>query len=229
MMRFLADEGCDSAIITALRTAGHDVIAVAQVAPSLADAEILAWGVREQCIILHHDMDFGDLIVRDGLESYGVVLVRIEDGARDLKAQRVLDTIAEYGDALAGAITRVNERSSKRTALNAVTRKPAQTAPLAPPRSDPDLPDSFSVPDYDGWQTFAQTLDGEAICRQRGIRRSWYAEQVRRYQHTGTWEGLSLLELRLILYFEWKKRAYSAGSEPRERIENLLSVIAAMI
>jgi predicted nuclease of predicted toxin-antitoxin system len=103
MMRFLADEGCDSAIITALRTAGHDVIAVAQVAPSLADAEILAWGVREQCIILHHDMDFGDLIVRDGLESYGVVLVRIEDGARDLKAQRVLDTIAEYGDAVASA------------------------------------------------------------------------------------------------------------------------------
>jgi hypothetical protein len=31
-MRFLADESCDFAVVRALRSAGHDVLAVAEVA-----------------------------------------------------------------------------------------------------------------------------------------------------------------------------------------------------
>ncbi|MBI3080243.1 MAG: DUF5615 family PIN-like protein, partial [candidate division NC10 bacterium] len=32
-MRFLADESCDFAVVRALRAAGHDVVAIAEVTP----------------------------------------------------------------------------------------------------------------------------------------------------------------------------------------------------
>jgi len=40
-MRFLADESCDFAVVLALRAAGHDVLAVAEVARGAKDPEVI--------------------------------------------------------------------------------------------------------------------------------------------------------------------------------------------
>ena len=39
-MLFLADESCDFNIVRALRTAGHEVIAVAEISPRADDQEV---------------------------------------------------------------------------------------------------------------------------------------------------------------------------------------------
>ena len=45
-MRFLADEGCDFAVVRALRTAGHDVMAILEIAPRADDTEIIDFAIR---------------------------------------------------------------------------------------------------------------------------------------------------------------------------------------
>ena len=47
-MLFLVDEGCDAIIVRALRTAGHDVLFVAEVNPGQTDEAILSWAQKEQ-------------------------------------------------------------------------------------------------------------------------------------------------------------------------------------
>ena len=60
-MRLLADESCDFSVVRALRGAGHDVIAVAELFPSLDDSLILDLALREQRVLLTEDKDFGQL------------------------------------------------------------------------------------------------------------------------------------------------------------------------
>jgi hypothetical protein len=40
-VRFLADESCDFAVVRALRAAGHDVLAVAEIARSAKDLDVI--------------------------------------------------------------------------------------------------------------------------------------------------------------------------------------------
>jgi len=40
-MRFLADESCDFGVVRALRAAGHDVVAVAEISPRVDDESSL--------------------------------------------------------------------------------------------------------------------------------------------------------------------------------------------
>ena len=61
-MRLLADESCDFSVVRALRGAGHDVIAVAELFPSLDDSLILDLALREQLVLLTEDKDFGQLV-----------------------------------------------------------------------------------------------------------------------------------------------------------------------
>jgi predicted nuclease of predicted toxin-antitoxin system len=50
---------------------------VAEVAPSIEDADVLAWAAREQRGLLTDDKDFGELVVREGRAHHGVVLLRL--------------------------------------------------------------------------------------------------------------------------------------------------------
>ena len=77
-MRFLANENFPGDAITALRTAGHDVVWVRAEAPGMKDPPILAWAQRDARIPLTFDKDFGELAWRHGLPaSCGIVLFRL--------------------------------------------------------------------------------------------------------------------------------------------------------
>ncbi|MBI4607681.1 MAG: DUF5615 family PIN-like protein [Candidatus Rokubacteria bacterium] len=45
-MRFLADESCDFAVVRALRAAGHDVVAIAEISPRATDEGVLEHAIR---------------------------------------------------------------------------------------------------------------------------------------------------------------------------------------
>jgi hypothetical protein len=47
-MRFLADESCDFAVVRALRSADHDVLAIAEVSPREEDQEVMERAVLEK-------------------------------------------------------------------------------------------------------------------------------------------------------------------------------------
>ncbi|HEX6803799.1 MAG TPA: DUF5615 family PIN-like protein [Terriglobales bacterium] len=75
-MRFLADESCDFAVVRALRDAGHNVTAVAEVNPAIPDATVLSLAHSEGRLLLTEDKDFSLLAYAGGQETAGVMLIR---------------------------------------------------------------------------------------------------------------------------------------------------------
>ena len=54
-MRFLADESCDFAAVTALRNADHDVSVISETIPSAQDERVLELAYAEQRVPLTED------------------------------------------------------------------------------------------------------------------------------------------------------------------------------
>lgn len=65
-MRLLADESCDFSVVRVLRAAGHDVVAVSEVALGATDDEVTDLARREKRILLTEDKDFGQLVFAAG-------------------------------------------------------------------------------------------------------------------------------------------------------------------
>jgi predicted nuclease of predicted toxin-antitoxin system len=98
-MRFLANENFPATAVTALRSAGHDVVWVRIVAPGTGDLDVLARAAREERILLTFDKDFGELAKASPLPSKcGVVLLRVP-----------MPKASDVGHHLAGLITSRND------------------------------------------------------------------------------------------------------------------------
>jgi predicted nuclease of predicted toxin-antitoxin system len=102
-VRFLADESCDFAVVTALRTAGHDATAIVEINPGAEDEAVLARARSEARVLLTEDKDFGLLAYAGGFETAGVVLIRFPAGVRSSLGQSIVDVVTELGDRIAGA------------------------------------------------------------------------------------------------------------------------------
>lgn len=102
-MRFLADESCDFAVVRALRAAGHDVLAIAELAPQTSDPEVIELAVREDRVLLTEDKDFGQLVYAGAHDSSGVVLIRFPTNDRAELPGKALQAIQNLGDRLVGA------------------------------------------------------------------------------------------------------------------------------
>ncbi len=75
-MRFLADESCDFAVVRALREAGHEVVAIAEISPRATDEAVIEIALREERILLTEDKDFGRLVYAHRQITGGVLLLR---------------------------------------------------------------------------------------------------------------------------------------------------------
>jgi len=62
MPLFLADESCDFAVVRSLRSAGYDVVAIAEIAPRTQDPEVIDLAVQQRRVLLTEDKDFGQLV-----------------------------------------------------------------------------------------------------------------------------------------------------------------------
>lgn len=102
-MRFLADESCDFAVVTALREAGYDVTAVAETNAGAEDGVVLMAARADARTLLTEDKDFGLLAFATVRDTAGVVLIRYPANARRSLGQHVVDFIAVVGARLTGA------------------------------------------------------------------------------------------------------------------------------
>jgi len=78
MTAFLADENVSPETADHLEALGHQCHSLVREGPrQLADPEIVALAKREQCIIITHDLDFGEIyyFVEDG--ELGVIVLRL--------------------------------------------------------------------------------------------------------------------------------------------------------
>jgi predicted nuclease of predicted toxin-antitoxin system len=61
-VRFVADESCDFAVVRALRAAGHEVVAVAEVSLRIGDDQVMAPACDKANVLITEDRDFGELV-----------------------------------------------------------------------------------------------------------------------------------------------------------------------
>jgi predicted nuclease of predicted toxin-antitoxin system len=92
-MRFLADESCDARVVDALRSAGHDVSAVADSMRGATDAAVLATARLGGRLLITEDKDFGEMVFASRAPSIGVLLLRYPSSARSSLPAAVLDVV----------------------------------------------------------------------------------------------------------------------------------------
>ena len=76
-MKFIADEGVDAPIVSALRKRGYDVLYILEFSPGAADDVILKESNTQSRILLTQDKDFGELVFRLKQIHSGVFLIRL--------------------------------------------------------------------------------------------------------------------------------------------------------
>ena len=104
-MNFMADESCAGPVIRALREAGHDVVAISEVAKGATDEQVLERALNEKRVLITEDRDFGELVYARGRSSAGVVLLRFHSRARRAKPATVVEAVAKLGSRLRDAFT----------------------------------------------------------------------------------------------------------------------------
>src|SRR6202171_6846323 len=104
-MNFVADESCAGPVLRALREAGHDVVAIAEVARGANDEQVLERALNEKRVLITEDRDFGELVYARGRSSAGVILVRFGSRARKTKPATVAEAVAKLGSRLHDAFT----------------------------------------------------------------------------------------------------------------------------
>ena len=102
-MRFLADESCDFVIVRALRSAGHDVVAVSEFQQRSIDQELMEMAHTQGRILLTEDKDFGCLAFAMQVNNPGVILLRFPATARATLAASITRLVSELGPRLTGA------------------------------------------------------------------------------------------------------------------------------
>jgi len=106
-MRFLADESCDFAVVSALRAAGHDVIAVAEAHRGSEDDLVLTLAVERDRILITEDKDFGRLVYTSPARPLGVLLIRFPGNARAMLSSAIVELVSRFGEKLAGKFVTV--------------------------------------------------------------------------------------------------------------------------
>lgn len=104
-MRFLADEGCDFAVVRALRAAGYDVLAVRDFAPGAPDEAVMAMAASEERVLLTEDKDFGQLVYAGSGRAHGVVFIRYPSSARAVVGPAVVEFVRKVGADLCGCFS----------------------------------------------------------------------------------------------------------------------------
>ncbi|MCC7186918.1 MAG: DUF5615 family PIN-like protein, partial [Acidobacteria bacterium] len=101
-MRLLADECPEREIVDGLRADGHQVFAVRERLPGSNDGDVLAVSLSRDEVLVTHDKDFGELVVRDGEASAGVILLRLPRMTPDERALRLVEWLRVHGAEIAG-------------------------------------------------------------------------------------------------------------------------------
>jgi predicted nuclease of predicted toxin-antitoxin system len=101
-MQFIVDESTGSAAVEYLRSADHDVLAVAEAMPQASDEDILARALGEERILVTNDKDFGELVFRSRQGHHDVILLRLHDESSANRVRVLEAVLAQHADRLVG-------------------------------------------------------------------------------------------------------------------------------
>jgi predicted nuclease of predicted toxin-antitoxin system len=106
----LVDENCTAALLSALRRAKHDVVWVRDVQPGMDDDAVFAYARTEARVLLAQDQDFGHIAERTKERPPAVISVRLHGLPAEAHADKVVQAIANLGDAILGHFVVIGRR-----------------------------------------------------------------------------------------------------------------------
>jgi predicted nuclease of predicted toxin-antitoxin system len=102
-LRFLADECCDYAAVRALRSAGHEVETISELAPKAEDGQVMDLAANQGRILVTEDKDFGQLVYAAARHASGVILLRFPGNARGAIGPALVSAVERLGEHLYGS------------------------------------------------------------------------------------------------------------------------------
>ncbi|MFP4250302.1 MAG: DUF5615 family PIN-like protein [Armatimonadota bacterium] len=121
-MKWYADESVEKRIVDALRAAGHDVVAVSEIAPSTRDEDVLLDATRRGRLLLTNDTDFGGLVFGRGFKAHGIMLLRLSTPDARKKADRLTDILPTIETRIAGHFVVVEDAAIRVRPLGMLER-----------------------------------------------------------------------------------------------------------
>lgn len=98
----VCDENIHRSLVEGLRADAHDVVYIADLAPSVKDEQVLREANERGAILVTDDKDFGELVFRLGMLSTGVLLLRLHGASHEERNRLVRATLVEHGAELRG-------------------------------------------------------------------------------------------------------------------------------
>ena len=89
----------------ALRSADHDVVAIAEVSPREEDEDVMERAVRGNRILFTEDKDFGQLVYANMQKTGGVIFIRFPARVRRSLPVTVVEVVRRRGQRLIGTFT----------------------------------------------------------------------------------------------------------------------------
>lgn len=117
LIKFLADESCDFAVVRALRREKFDVVAVVEQARGATDDRVVELARGESRILLTEDRDFGRLVFAAARATSGVVFIRFPADRRAELPDRILHLVRKEGARLTTSFTVVGPDRIRITTL----------------------------------------------------------------------------------------------------------------
>lgn len=106
----------------ALRAAGHDVVAVSEIAPSARDEDVLLDVTARGHLLLTNDTDFGGLVFGRGFEARGIVLLRLSTPDSRKRANRLMEVLPTIETRIAGRFVVVEDAAIRMRPLGMLER-----------------------------------------------------------------------------------------------------------
>ncbi len=101
-MKFLADESCDFIVVRALREEGYDVLAVCEMAPAMADIDVMQLASKAKRVLITEDKDFGQIFYSFQEKDRSVILIRYPNNIRKKLALDMVSLIKLHGKKIDG-------------------------------------------------------------------------------------------------------------------------------
>jgi predicted nuclease of predicted toxin-antitoxin system len=115
----VADESVDFGIILLLRQKGISVLSIAEESYGIKDEEVLAIAVKNQCLLITEDKDFGELTYRLKLAHKGILLIRLSELSRIERIELAAQTVEKHFNDLYNNFSVIDKRGIRiKTAHN---------------------------------------------------------------------------------------------------------------
>ena len=92
-MNLFADESVDGPVVERLRRDSHDVVYVAELAPSITDDDVLREANGRSAVLVTADKDFGELVFRQVVVREQLVQIVV---AEPVQLQQVAERIEKH-------------------------------------------------------------------------------------------------------------------------------------